>query len=93
MLPDVASVAESGFPGFEVITWYGVAAPAGTPASIIRKLNTEIARVMRMPEVKDRLAASGAEAVSSTPEQFGAFIKSEMVKWGKVIRDAKIKAD
>ena len=91
--PDVPTVAESGYPGFEVITWYGVAAPAGTPASIIRKLNTEIARIMRLPEVKDRLAAAGAEAVSMTPEAFAAFIKSEMAKWGKVIRDAGIKGE
>ena len=91
--PEVPTVAESGYPGFEIITWYGVAAPAGTPASIIRRLNTEIARIMRLPEVKDRLAASGAEAVSTTPEQFGAFIKSEMAKWRKVIQDANIKAD
>jgi tripartite-type tricarboxylate transporter receptor subunit TctC len=91
--PEIPTIAESGYPGFEVITWYGVVVPAGTPREIQRMLSTEISRIVRLPDVKDRLAASGADAVSMTPEQFGAFIKSEMVKWAKVIKEAGIKAD
>jgi tripartite-type tricarboxylate transporter receptor subunit TctC len=91
--PDLPTVAESGFPGFEVVTWYGFMAPAGTPAPVLRVLGTEFARIARLPEVKDRLAASGAEAVNMTPEAFGAFVRAEMAKWAKVIRDAGIKAE
>lgn len=91
--PDLPTVAESGFPGFEVVTWYGFMAPAGTPAAVIRTLHTEFARIARVPEVKDRLAASGAEAVTMTPEAFADFVRAEIVKWRKVIQEAGIKAE
>ncbi|MCC6535439.1 MAG: tripartite tricarboxylate transporter substrate binding protein [Burkholderiales bacterium] len=91
--PEVPTVAESGFPGFEVVTWYGFMAPAGTPASVIRALNAELARIANLSEVKDRLAAAGAETVVMTPEAFAGFVKAELTKWGKVIREANIKAD
>jgi len=90
-LPDVPTVAESGFPGFEANGWLGILVPNGTPPDVIAKLNSEIAKVMQSAETKKLLLAQGVEARTSTPEQFGAFIKSESAKWGKVIADANIK--
>jgi tripartite-type tricarboxylate transporter receptor subunit TctC len=88
--PDIPTMIESGVPGYTVTSWYGVLAPAGTSQEIINRLNSEIARVMRSPDMKDRLAGEGAEPVSSTPAEFAAFIKTEIAKWGKVIRGAGI---
>ena len=90
-LPDVPTVAESGFPGFEANGWLGILVPNGTPPDVIARLNAEIAKVMQSPELKKQLLAQGVEARVSTPEQFGAFIKSESAKWGKIIADAGIK--
>jgi tripartite-type tricarboxylate transporter receptor subunit TctC len=90
-LPDVPTVAESGFPGFEANGWLGILVPNGTPPEVIAKLNGEIAKVMQSPEMKKQLLAQGVEARVSTPEQFGALIRSESVKWGKIIADAGIK--
>ena len=90
-LPDVPTVAESGFPGFEANGWLGILVPNGTPPDVIAKLNSEIAKVMQSAEMKKQLLAQGVEARTSTPEQFGTFIKSESAKWGKIIADAGIK--
>jgi tripartite-type tricarboxylate transporter receptor subunit TctC len=92
-LPDVPTVAEAGMRDFEVTTWYGVLAPAGTPAPIIQRVNAELVKVMHSPELKDKLAGSGTEPRTSTPEEFAAYIKSEIAKWGEVIRKAGVKAD
>jgi tripartite-type tricarboxylate transporter receptor subunit TctC len=73
-----------------MIGWYGIAAPAGTPPAIVSKLHTDIAAVLLAPETRERLAAEGGEAVASKPEEFGAFIKSEIAKFGKVVKAAKI---
>jgi tripartite-type tricarboxylate transporter receptor subunit TctC len=86
LLPEVPSVAEQGFPEFEVSGWFGMLAPAGTPREAIAFLNNEIIKVLRLPEIGDRLAGDGAAAVGSTPEEFGAYIKSEMTKWDAVIK-------
>ena len=86
LLPAVASVAEQGYPGFEVSGWYGMLAPAGTPREAITLLNAEIVKALRLPDVGERLAGDGAVAVGNTPEEFGAYIKSEMAKWGPVIK-------
>ena len=91
--PGVPTVAESGFPGYDVSGWYGILAPAKTPTDIVSRLNTEIVAILQSPASKDRLAADGSEAVGGTPEQFGAHMKSEMVKWGKVVKAAGITAD
>ena len=91
--PNVPTVAESGFPGYDVRGWYGIVAPAKTPAAIINRLNTEIVAILRSPAASERLAADGSEAVGSTPEEFGAHIKSEMMKWGQVVKAAGITAD
>jgi tripartite-type tricarboxylate transporter receptor subunit TctC len=90
-LPDVPTVAESGFPGFEANGWLGILVPNGTPPDVIAKLNTEIAKVMQSAEMKKQLLAQGVEARVSTPAEFGTLIKSETAKWGKIIADAGIK--
>jgi tripartite-type tricarboxylate transporter receptor subunit TctC len=92
-LPDVPTVAEAGLRDFEVTTWYGVLAPAGTPRPVISRLNAELVRIMHSPELKERLAATGTDPLTSTPEEFAAYIKSEIAKWGDVIRKAGVKAD
>ncbi len=91
--PELPTMQEAGVAGYEVAGWYGVLAPAKTPRPIIDKLNTEIVRILHSPDVQNRLVADGSEAVGSTPEQFGNHIKSEVAKWGKVIREAGIKAE
>ena len=88
--PAIPTMIESGVSGYTVTSWYGVLAPAGTSQEVINRLNGEIARVMHSPDMKDRLAGEGAEPVSSTPVEFAAFIKTEIAKWGKVIRGAGI---
>ena len=88
--PDVPTVAESGLPGYEIIGWVGVLAPAATPKEMLNKLNADIAKALQLSDLKEKFANLGAEAGSSTPEQFAAFIQSEIAKWGKVIKDAGI---
>ena len=92
-LPEVPTVAEAGLPGFEVTTWYGILAPAGTPRPIITRLNAELAKAMHSPEMKERLAGIGTDPVTGTPEEFAAYIQAEIGKWGDVIRKAGLKAD
>ena len=92
-LPEIPTVAEAGLPGYDSTQWYGVLAPAGTPREIVTRLHDEIVRALRDAEVGKRLAADGAEAVGSSPEEFAAFIKSEGEKWAKVARAAGIKAE
>ncbi len=92
-LPDVPTVAESGLAGYDSTQWYGVLAPAGTPREIVSRLHDAIVHALRDDEVGKRLAADGAEAVGSTPEEFAAFIKSESEKWAKVATAAGIKAE
>jgi len=92
-LPDVPTVAESGVPGFDVSTWYGVWAPAATPPAIVRRVSSDIAAVVRMPEVRARLAELGAEPVGNTPEEFAAYNRSELVKWAKIVKDSGAKVD
>ena len=92
-LPEVPTVAESGLTGFEVSNWIGLFAPAGTPPDIVAKLNAEVQKIMRSPDVQKRLETEGARFISTTPAQFAAFQKDEMVKWAKIIKDANIKAE
>jgi tripartite-type tricarboxylate transporter receptor subunit TctC len=90
--PQWPTVAESGLPGFEVSSWIGIIAPAGTPAPIIARVNQEIGKIARLPEIQEQFAREGGEATTNTPEQFAAYIKSEIAKWGKVVQQAKIRA-
>ena len=92
-LPDLPTVAEAGVPGFEARTWAGMLAPAGTPRAIVTKLHGELTRILHLPDVKERLAVNDFEAVGNTPEAFAVFIRKEVGRWAKVIRDARIAAD
>jgi tripartite-type tricarboxylate transporter receptor subunit TctC len=92
-LPDVPTVAEAGVPGFETSQWYGILAPAGTPDAIVRKLATEINRILRTPEVIERLASDGSIPQGSTPEEFAKFIAAERKRWGSVVKTANIKPE
>jgi tripartite-type tricarboxylate transporter receptor subunit TctC len=87
-MPELPTIAESGVPGFEVASWIGVVAPAKTPRDIVNKLHAEIIRILRMPDVQQRFFELGADPVGNTPEQFGAYIQAEIVKWAKVVKDS-----
>lgn len=89
IMPDVAPIADT-IPGFEAVTWIGLLAPAGTPKEIVTRMHREIEKIVQLPEVQERLSASGAEPVASTPEQFGAYLSAEVAKWGRVVKQAKI---
>lgn len=93
LMPDVPTVAESGFPHFETIIWHGILAPAKLPQAIVTRLNGDIATILRMPDVQKMLLAEGGELSPSTPEEFEAFIRSEVAKWAKVIKAAGIRAE
>jgi len=89
-IPELPSVAELGYPGYEAGSWFGMLAPAGTPRAIVTRLNREVVKALASPELNARLSAEGAEPASNTPEQFAEFIKAEIVKWGKVTKAAGI---
>jgi tripartite-type tricarboxylate transporter receptor subunit TctC len=89
-MPSVPTMAEAGYPQLDSGAWMGLLAPAGTPSAVIGRLNAEVAKVLKDPELIKRLADQAVELSSSTPEQFGALVRSEHDKWGKVIRDAKL---
>ncbi len=91
--PEIPTVAESGLPGFESVQWYGAMAPAQTPKDIVARWHTEMVRVLQMPEIKQRFIADGTDPVGNTPEEFGRYIQSEIIKWTKVARDAGIKPE
>ena len=91
--PNVPTMAESGFPGFEATTWYGLVGPAKMPAAMAKRMNEDMNKVMLMPEVVEKLEASGASEGGGSPEKFGEFMKTEQVKWAKVIRDGGVKGD
>lgn len=92
-LPDVPTVAESGFPGFEATIWGGLVAPAGTQPSVIGRLHMETVNALRLADVQVRLAEAGLEAIGSTPAEFAALIKAEIPKWAKLISESSIRAD
>ncbi len=93
VLPDVPTMAEAGVAGYEAGSWYGILVPAGTPRDIVQRLNAEVVRAVKQPDVRERLASEGADPIGSTPEEFAAHIKVEMTRLGKVIRDAKLKPE
>src|SRR4051812_15166366 len=93
MAPEFPTLNESGLPGFEVLTWFGILAPAGTPQQIVNRLNSEILQVVAQPAAKDQLLKMGFEIVSNTPEQYAAFLKEEHARWGKIVRDLNLKAE
>lgn len=91
--PDIPTIAESGFPGFEASSWFGVLAPAGTPRAVVMRLNADIRKTLQDPAVEKRLAGVGFDIVTGTPEQFTAYIKSEIKKWAKVVKAAGVKPE
>jgi tripartite-type tricarboxylate transporter receptor subunit TctC len=93
LLPEVPTADEAGLPNFDVTTWYGIMAPAGTPRPIITRLNAEFVKIMHAPDLKERLAAMGTDVMTSTPEEFAVYLKREIAKWGDVIRNANLRAD
>lgn len=91
--PEFPTIAESGLSGYEVITWFGLLVPAGTPPDVISKLHQDIVQSLGIPAVKEQIAKLGMEIVGSTPEQFGTFLKEENVRWSKVVKDLNLRAD
>jgi len=92
-LPEIPSVAEQGLRGFEAISWAGVCAPGGTPRPVVDRLHGEIARVLKVPDIRERLLRDGIEPIGSTPEQFLQHTRNEAAKWGKVVREAGVKVE
>ena len=93
VVPDLPTIAEAGVPGYEATAWYGLFAPAGTPAPVVAKLSTEAIRILKTAEVAERVANLGAEPVASTPAEYADFLRAEMARWGKVVRSAGIRSE
>jgi tripartite-type tricarboxylate transporter receptor subunit TctC len=91
--PELPTIAESGFPEFEASSWFGLLGPAGMPREMAAKLQAEVARVLKIPEIRDKLIQQGADPVGSTPDEFAAYIRSETAKWAKVVKASGAKAD
>jgi tripartite-type tricarboxylate transporter receptor subunit TctC len=91
--PEFPTIAESGLSGFEVITWFGILAPAATPKEIVNRLNSEIVQMVALPNVREQLTKMGFEIVANTPEQFATFLREENVKWGRVVKDLGLRAE
>jgi tripartite-type tricarboxylate transporter receptor subunit TctC len=92
-LKDIPTIAEQGLPGFEAISWAGICVPGGTPKPIVDRIYSEVAKVLKVPELRDRLLRDGIEPIGSTPEQYAEHIKKEAVKWGKVVKDSGARVD
>ena len=92
-LPQVPTMIESGFPGFDVVIWYGMLAPAGTPADLVTKLNAELLRIFALPAVRERWAAQDFEIATTSPSDFAAYIRSELAQWAKVVKEAGVKIE
>jgi tripartite-type tricarboxylate transporter receptor subunit TctC len=92
-LPDLPTVAESGIAGYEVSAWFGIFAPAGVPQPVTQRLNAEFVKALQQPDLRQRLASQGAEPLTSTPDEFTAYLRSEIAKWTKVVKDSGMKVD
>lgn len=92
-LPDVPTVAESGYAGFAADTWYGLLMPAGAPAAIVQRVNEEVNKLLSLPDLRERIGAEGGEALGGTPERFAALLKAEVAKWGNAVRQSGAKVD
>ena len=91
--PDIPTIAEAGVAGYSADAWYGMLAPRGTPQPVIAKLSAHMVKSLQAPERRDKLIAQGVEPVASSPDEFAVFLKAEIVKWAKVVRDAGVKPD
>jgi tripartite-type tricarboxylate transporter receptor subunit TctC len=89
----IPTIAESGVPGYEIVSWQGIFAPAKTPPEIVKRLNTEIVKILNMPDVRERMEQLGVDPVANTPEEFAAFQKAEIAKWAKVIKEGNVKVE
>ena len=92
-LPDVPTVAESGYPGFDADSWYGLLMPAGTPPAIVQRVNAEVNKVLAIPEMRERIGGEGGQALGGTPERFTALLKADLAKWGNAVRQSGAKVD
>ena len=92
-IPDIATVSESGLPGFEVVAWFGMFAPGKTPQPIVKKLNGEVVRILGMPDVREKMSGQGLIPGGNTPEELGVFLKAEIAKWSKLIKEANIRIE
>jgi tripartite-type tricarboxylate transporter receptor subunit TctC len=92
-LPDTPTVAESGLPGYEAMPWLGVVAPAKTPPAVVKRLHDELQEVLKEPEVKEKFRSLGLDIIGNTPEEFSAFLRKDILKWAKVVKDSGAKAD
>ncbi len=92
-LPDVPTIAEAGVPGYEAVSWFGLFAPAATPAPVLAKISAALAKVLANPEVQKKISAQGGETVNETPAQFATFIRAETTKWGKVVKESGASVD
>ena len=93
MIPDTPTMAEAGVPGFESLNWNGIVGPARIPRDIVERLNRELVRAIKMPDVVEKIAAQGNFVIGDTPEQFAAYIRADSEKWARVVREAKIKIE
>jgi tripartite-type tricarboxylate transporter receptor subunit TctC len=93
LAPDLPTMAEAGLPGFDISTWFGLFAPAGTPKDVIAKWNAEVVKILNSPDMRERLTAQGAESAPTTPEQFAAFIQSEIPKYARIVKISGAKVD
>ncbi|MEP6678463.1 MAG: tripartite tricarboxylate transporter substrate-binding protein, partial [Betaproteobacteria bacterium] len=93
LAPDLPTMAEAGVPGFDISTWYGILAPAGTPPAVIAKWNADLVKVLDSPDLRERMAAQGAEATPTTPAEFSAFIASELAKYARIVKASGAKID
>ena len=91
--PEIPTIAESGLPGYEMSSWFGLLAPAGTPPAVVNRLQQEIAKIFKQPEVREKLSAQGVEPVGGTPQEFTAFLNAETTQWAKVIKSSELKPE
>ena len=92
-VPELPTLSEAGVPGFEAITWHGVVVPSATPAPLVERLNRDIVRVLRLPDLRERLESLGAEVAGGTPQDFADYIAREIPKWTKVVKDSGARAE
>ena len=92
-LPQVPTIAESGYKGFDAVTWFGIAGPAKLPADVVARLNTEINKALKTPDLLKKLSDQGADVAGSTPEQFAKLIRDDIARWGKVVKESGAKVD
>ncbi len=90
VLKSVPTLAESGFPGFDMVSWQALVAPAGTPRAVVDRLNAEVAKVLKIPEMKEKMTGLGTDVVANSPEQFAQYLREETAKWSKIVKDAGI---